>query len=354
MRLLFRTKVFLLTISVSFLFFGCTSTTQNVDYKYYPETANEKIIDNKAMHKAKMKKYTVNGITYYPKNVDIGETFEGIASWYGPNFHGKLTSNGETYNQNALTAAHKTFPMNTMVKVTRLDNGKIIVVRINDRGPFVAGRIIDLSFFAGKRIGLDKDGTTPVRLEILGFNSTVSELINQQYNNKPEEIIAEKITEPVIEIKKAQIITKPIIKEDNNEIFKMDTIIPIEPIIVEPIEIKTEPVKIEEPFQDIKNKIEEKIEEVKSVLDIENKEKYETGFAIQVGAFRNRIGAISSMKKFNSSLVDGKYKSIVKELVLDNIPIYKVWFVGFSSKDEAKYFLQNHSEFQGSFILTNK
>jgi rare lipoprotein A len=97
----------------------------------------------------------------------VGEVFKGIASWYGPNFHGKLTANGEIYNMYAYTAANKFMPMNTIVKVTNLNNFKSVIVRINDRGPFVKGRIIDLSYAAGKKIGLDKSGTAPVELEVL-------------------------------------------------------------------------------------------------------------------------------------------------------------------------------------------
>ena len=116
------------------------------------------------------KPYIVNGKVYYPKKtVPIGWTQRGIASWYGPNFHGKYTSNGEIYNMYAYTAAHKTLPMNTIVKVTNLNNGKSVVVRINDRGPFVNRRIIDLSYAAGKKIGLDVTGTAPVELRVIGF-----------------------------------------------------------------------------------------------------------------------------------------------------------------------------------------
>jgi rare lipoprotein A len=120
--------------------------------------------------KPTQKAYSVNGKVYYPKKeVPIGWTQRGIASWYGPNFHGKYTSNGEVYNMFAYTAAHKTLPMDTVVKVTNLNNHKSVIVRINDRGPFVKGRIIDLSYAAGKKIGLDRTGTAPVVLKVVGF-----------------------------------------------------------------------------------------------------------------------------------------------------------------------------------------
>lgn len=91
----------------------------------------------------------------------------GVASYYGDGFHGKKTANGETFNKNALTAAHRTLPFDTRVRVTNLTNGKKVTVRINDRGPYADGRIIDLSEKAGKKIGLGATGTATVRLEIV-------------------------------------------------------------------------------------------------------------------------------------------------------------------------------------------
>ena len=116
-----------------------------------------------------MRPYTVNGHRYYPTVVHQGDSFDGVASWYGPDFHGKLTSNGERYDMYAATAAHKTLPMNTIVKVTNKRNGRQTVVRINDRGPFVASRIIDLSNKAAKDLDMVGSGTTDVHLEVLGF-----------------------------------------------------------------------------------------------------------------------------------------------------------------------------------------
>ncbi len=121
-----------------------------------------------------MRPYRVGGKTYYPTTVSIGDTFSGIASWYGRDFHGKRTSNGEYYNMYDMTAANKTLPMNTMVKVTNLNNSRSAVVRINDRGPFVRTRIIDLSYAAASRLGVVAHGTAPVRLEVIGFNGVVN------------------------------------------------------------------------------------------------------------------------------------------------------------------------------------
>ncbi len=126
-----------------------------------------------ARQKSTMRCYTVLGRTYRPTYVKLGQTMEGISSWYGPHFHGKLTSNGERYNMYKKTAAHKTWPMDTMVRVTNLQNGRSTVVRINDRGPFVKGRIIDCSYAAGKELGLDRTGIAKVRLEVVGFAGKV-------------------------------------------------------------------------------------------------------------------------------------------------------------------------------------
>lgn len=112
------------------------------------------------------KPYSVSGTTYTPK-YEPNYVEEGIASWYGPDFHERMTASGEQYDQMELTAAHKTLPMPSLVRVTRLDNGRSVEVRVNDRGPFVSGRIIDLSKAAAEEIGLDKVGTTKVRVEYL-------------------------------------------------------------------------------------------------------------------------------------------------------------------------------------------
>ncbi|MEJ2499513.1 MAG: septal ring lytic transglycosylase RlpA family protein [Sulfurovaceae bacterium] len=116
---------------------------------------SQKTYTSKAGQKATMRTYKVLGKRYYPTYVSVGEKMKGVASWYGPNFHGKKTSNGEQYDMHANTAAHKTWPMDTMVKVKNLQNGASTIVRINDRGPFVSGRIIRLGNF-GVQVGAFK------------------------------------------------------------------------------------------------------------------------------------------------------------------------------------------------------
>lgn len=110
--------------------------------------------------------YQVNGVWYYPR-ADYTYDETGTASWYGPGFDGKPTSDGEIYDMNGLTAAHKTLPLPSVVDVTNLQNGRALRLRINDRGPFVDGRIIDLSRRAAQLLGFEGGGTAPVRVRIL-------------------------------------------------------------------------------------------------------------------------------------------------------------------------------------------
>jgi peptidoglycan lytic transglycosylase len=116
------------------------------------------------------KPYQIDGVWYYPA-VDYNYAETGIASWYGPDFHGLATANGETYDMNALTAAHRTLPMPSMVRVTNLDNGRQIALRVNDRGPFANNRIIDVSRRAAQLLGFEQQGTARVRVEIMDAES---------------------------------------------------------------------------------------------------------------------------------------------------------------------------------------
>jgi len=117
--------------------------------------------------------YQVGGVWYYPGE-DMSYNRTGIASWYGPNFHGKPTANGEVFDQWEVSAAHKTLPMPSVVRVTNMVNGRSLVVRINDRGPFKPGRIIDLSRRAAQLLGIEKTGTAQVRVQILPNESRIA------------------------------------------------------------------------------------------------------------------------------------------------------------------------------------
>lgn len=132
-----------------------------------PESARE-IINPPRAERGNPPFYEVFGHRYHVLDASDGYRERGSASWYGRDFHGKPTSGGEPYDMNALTAAHKTLPIPTWVEVRNLDNGKRVIVRVNDRGPFVEGRIIDLSYGAAREIGMVEAGTARVEVRALG------------------------------------------------------------------------------------------------------------------------------------------------------------------------------------------
>ncbi len=114
------------------------------------------------------------GKTYYPlKSVKSGYIQRGTASWYGPGFHGKKTANGETYDMHAMTAAHNILPLGCLVKVCNLKNNKEAIVRINDRGPFIDDRVIDLSHASARELGMLGPGTAPVEIEVVDGAKTM-------------------------------------------------------------------------------------------------------------------------------------------------------------------------------------
>jgi rare lipoprotein A len=113
------------------------------------------------------KPYRINGRTYHPR-VNTAYRAEGIASWYGRDFHGRLTANGEVYDMNAVSAAHPTMPLPSYARVTNLENGRSMIVRVNDRGPFARNRVIDLSIATAKALGFHSRGLARVRVEYVG------------------------------------------------------------------------------------------------------------------------------------------------------------------------------------------
>ena len=158
---------FFTCICYSLMFAGCATKT----YDRLPPSGKKKISGKSP---ATQRPYTIQGKKYVPLATAGGYVEKGLASWYGKKFHGRKTSNGEIYNMYAMTAAHKTLPMNTWVKVENLESGKQIKVRINDRGPFVAGRIIDLSYTGAQGMGMVGPGTARVRVTALGRATSYS------------------------------------------------------------------------------------------------------------------------------------------------------------------------------------
>ena len=145
----------------------CAGCARSIDSSL-PERRHEPPRKETGKIPATQRPYTVMGKRYTPIASAHGFVQTGIASWYGKKFHGRKTANGETYDMYAMTAAHKTLPMNTWVEVHNLDSDRKIKVRINDRGPFVTGRIIDLSYTGARKIRMVGSGTARVRIRALG------------------------------------------------------------------------------------------------------------------------------------------------------------------------------------------
>ena len=145
----------------------------------------------------------------YPKE-DLSYDNTGIASWYGRDFHGKKTANGEIYDMNALTAAHPTLPMPTRVRVTNLENGRSLELRVNDRGPFRKGRIIDVSKKASLLLGFQEQGTAKVRVTFLGRADTESEVVAKPATPRKERTAAK--AAPVATVAKAELPVVPGVK----------------------------------------------------------------------------------------------------------------------------------------------
>ena len=277
----------------SFLFTGC-STKQTYDYSSYRKDTGDKSINNsEAMHRATMRPYNVFGIRYYPFVANVGDQFDGIASWYGPDFHAKKTSNGEIYNMYAMTAAHKTLPMNTVVRVDNLDNGRSTIVRINDRGPFVAGRIIDLSNKAAHEIDMVRKGTARVKVTVLGYNGLIDDKNAPSVNS----------IEQKPEVEKIEVVEDDIVATNINTNIGMAT-----PITTS-----------------------------KSSSKESSKSSSGGKFSIQVGAFSLQAGALKTVDEYKAKFPSKKIEYV------ENGGIYRVYIRGFSSYDDGQNFKAKNS-----------
>lgn len=139
--------------------------------------------------------YKDRGIKYYPFYPKVGTIKYGKASWYGKPFHGRLTANGERYNMYAMTAAHRTYALGTVLKVTSLKNWRSVIVKVNDRGPFYHSRHVDLSYAAAKKLGFVKKGVEKVKIEVLSSKGRSYKSKKVQARKKvqaPKKVIASK------------------------------------------------------------------------------------------------------------------------------------------------------------------
>ena len=302
----------LLSLLLSLLFFtGCSQKNGDVDYGFYKDTKNSKINNSKEMHKYTMRPYSVFGITYYPFVAKIGDDFDGIASWYGPDFHSKKTSNGEIYDMYDMTAAHKTLPMNTVVKVENLENGKTIIVRINDRGPFVKGRIIDLSNKAAHEIDMVRRGTAKVKVSVLGYNGEI--------DNR---------NAPTIEIPSTQVASNNIGKEIEPGIDAL------EPLEIKEDNIKTTSVPVSASRSDISTTSSAKITRPSNTS---SSASFSSGnYNLQVGAFSLESGAIKVKSDYQKKFRKNKVE--VQKVFVNGKTLNKVFVRGFSSYENAQEF----------------
>ena len=301
-----RTGISIALLSSLFLFTGCSQKNVDNDYmKFYKDTHNSKINNSPQMHKYTMRPYSVFGIKYYPFIANIGDEFEGIASWYGPDFHAKKTSNGEVYNMYDMTAAHKTLPMNTVVKVDNLDNGKSIVVRINDRGPFVRGRIIDLSNKAANEIDMVRRGTANVKVTVLGYNGEI-ENKNAPFSALNNSVVGEPVKKESIDV------LEPMdIKEDKITA----SVAPIVTPTVAPKTIVSKPSMVMDSPK------------AKTIAPVAV-----GNYSIQVGAFSKVEGAIKTANDYQRKFGANK---VTYEKVSS---LYKVFIKGFNSYEDAQRF----------------
>ena len=330
------------------------------DFKSSPNTSA-------ASQRATMRPYTINGKTYYPTTVSVGDTASGIASWYGPDFHGKKTSNGETYNMNAMTAAHKTLPMNTMVRVTNLDNGAQTTVRINDRGPFVAGRIIDLSKAAATSIGMIGAGTARVKLEVVGFYGDGKNYQNTGSLSSPPSVYNSKnwgsgVSGTIITagisgamsggisgaVSSASSAAKSAAKSAANSAIRQ--------AVDKGVQKASQ--KISETFEKNSNLVSPNNEFTSSNEASENsanfgkisqgQQSFEGGsFMVQIGAFKRLEGA-ESFKNSNANKYG--YKTLIRTFDIDGEKIYRVFLSGFRSEAEARDFVEA-KHFGGAYIV---
>ena len=150
---------------ICLVIFSCVASPR---YSANPNTKSSSSKKSKAVTNTSKSSSNSNRRYSSKSNSKIrNDVITGISSWYGPNFHGKLTANGEVFDQYGVTAAHKTLPLGTVARVTNLDNNKSVILRINDRGPYVGDRILDCSYGAAKKLGFIAQGTTKVRIELI-------------------------------------------------------------------------------------------------------------------------------------------------------------------------------------------
>lgn len=195
--MIFKSSKFIFLLCfVGLLTSGCSDNRYKLSTDKAPDNAPDvsQVEDAQPRYEAPSrqgnKTYTVRGKTYHVLSSAKGYSAMGPASWYGKKFHGHLTSNGETYDMYSMSAAHKTLPLPSYVRVTNLSNQKQVVVRVNDRGPFHGGRLIDLSYAAAAKLDMLKSGTANVKIEAINVPSASQSTSDAQLNSGPREVVS--------------------------------------------------------------------------------------------------------------------------------------------------------------------
>ena len=249
--MLFKTHILtLLLVCVT----ACTSSSNpnNGRYSQHKDSAPNaikegiKFDDAEPMYEpyalANLRSYSVLGKHYTPLKTGKGYSATGGASWYGQKFHGHLTSNGETYDMYAMTAAHKTLPLPSYVKVTNLKNAREAIVRVNDRGPFHDNRIIDLSYAAAMKLGMLSTGTTEVKLEVIHIDEAGTQTVGSGISVPPAPLKNDSEANDKVQIASAP--TVPSLGA-TTEVASASTALPQTDIVLPPDNAQQDPVFIQ-------------------------------------------------------------------------------------------------------------
>lgn len=223
-------KKLLLIISMSLVTAACSSA------QYAAHVAKQVPLANEQRSKGYFKvgsSYSIKGRRYYPKET-YNKTETGTASWYGPNFHGKQTANGEVFDKFELTAAHRTLQMPSIIRVTNLTNGRSLIMRVNDRGPFAHDRVLDVSERGAELLGFKKQGTAKVKIQVLPEESRQVALMAKRgddtrgfevaLNNGQKNVIEDRMVlppkEPIQKIQVASVDAQPLISTTSTQNIK--------------------------------------------------------------------------------------------------------------------------------------
>lgn len=249
---------------------------------------------------------TLLSLVIVPMFVSAQQEELGLASFYSDLFHGKPTASGELYDKNKLTAAHKTLPFGTSIKITRLDNGKSVVVRVNDRGPYISGRIVEISKAAAEKIGLDKDGVTRVKVEVVKDEALANQTLTSDNKTSTTEITikekGENTKETRVSLKQTASKTKATyVKDTQNKNAP-----PPSSAQLYEVSLKKEDMK---------------------------------GFGVQVAAYKSEDAMFKKVEELKSQWFDKVLVSV--EELKDGSKLYKVILGQFATKTEAEEYRKN-------------